>query len=231
MMKGEYKELFEAVNGHPLFRGLPEEALREFLSGPFCRVKRYGAAENVFMAGDAVSGLGLVVSGKLRIQREGFGGDVVIVGEIEAGDTFAEAFVCAGAETMPVSVWTVGESEILFVDFAALLSEKRERGDGVHFGIIRNMLRIAARKLLFLSRRIEILSKPTTREKLISYLEEFVKQSGREDFSIPLNRQELADFLAVDRSALSREMGRMEKDGVLEFRKNRFKLIGIGGSP
>lgn len=207
-----------------LFQGLNEEQLLQFLKGSLCQIKSYGAAEAVFLAGDEVRNVGIVVSGKVRIQRESHDGHVVIVGEAEAGETFAEAFVCAGMEMIPVSVWTVLPSEIFFADYRHILSEV-PGCDITHSILVRNMLKITVEKLLFLSHKIDVLSKSTTRDKLITYLERFSRKSGKERFSIPLNRQELADYLGVNRSALSREMALMQAEGVLEFSKNTFRLL------
>ena len=224
--KRSFPALLSLAAHHRLFSGLDERSLEAFLAGPLCRMGHYDPFEAVFLAGDRVKNIGLVVSGRLRIQRENLNGGIEIVGEAEAGDTFAEAFVCAGVEIMPVSVWAVESTDVLFVDYARILSDSEAgKTDAANALFIRNMLKITVGKLLMLSRKIEVLSKPTTRERLTAYLERFAERDRNGGLVISLNRQELADFLGVNRSALSREIGRMKNEGVLQVSGKDFRMI------
>ena len=238
-MKKLLPEDLSALSASCLFKGWDEKILRSLLLKDVCRMEGYEASETVFLTGDKVGDMGLVISGRLRIQREGFDGSLSIIGEVAAGDLFAEAFVCAGIESMPVSVWTVEPSEILFIDYVRMLTLSSDSGSGMSLAgqtFVRNLLQITVNKLLFMNRKIEILSKATTREKLMAYLEQLAEQQEKrgfrentraekeKSFPIPLKRQELADFLGVNRSALSREIGKMQREGIVEFSKNAFKL-------
>jgi CRP-like cAMP-binding protein len=136
---------------------------------------------------------------------------------------FAESIVCGGIGVMPVSVMSAAATEVLFIDFQRIITTCPS-SCGFHTLLIRNMIGIFARKNVMLIGKMEHITKRTTREKLLSYLSEQSKLHGSRSFKIPLDRQGLADYLSVERSALSAEMSRVKADGIINYRKNHFEL-------
>ena len=168
--------------------------------------------------------MGIVLSGKVHIVREDYYGNRNIVAIVSTGEMFGEVFACAGTDLMPVSVFAEEISEIMFIDLRSITTTCGQ-GCEFHGVIIRNLLRIVSEKNLILNRKIDFLSKRSTREKLLSYLSAQAKRTGSAEFSIPFNRQELADFLCVDRSAMSAELSKMSRDGLIRYEKSRFRLL------
>jgi CRP-like cAMP-binding protein len=176
------------------------------------------------MSGDHIHSVGIVLSGQVQVCQEDYYGNKSIFGNSGPGQLFGESFACAESKSLPVSVITTAESDLLFID-CRRLSAPCSHACAFHGRLIQNMLGIIALKNIALTQKIEITSKRTTREKLISYLSAVARQAGGGRFSIPFNRQELADFLSVDRSAMSAELSKLRDDGVLRFHKNQFELI------
>ena len=146
-----------------------------------------------------------------------------IVAFIEKGQLFGEAFACADLKILPVSVFSAEDSEIMLIDYRKIITTCSNTCS-FHSKLIYNMLRIVANKNIILSQKIEFISKRTTKEKLLAYLSSEAKKAGSNSFSIPFSRQELADFLSVDRSAMSAELCKLRDSGVIEFNKNKFVL-------
>jgi len=137
---------------------------------------------------------------------------------------FGEAFACSGMKTLPVSVVAAVKSEVLLMDYRGIVHPCASSCP-CHVQMIRNLVREMAEKSVRLTGKMEHILCRTTREKLLSYLSAEAEKAGEPSFSIPFNRQELADFLAVDRSAMSAALCRLRDEGVLEFSKNHFRLL------
>lgn len=209
-------EIFSAMEQTPLFRGLDGEQIQELLRHSGAQRRTYTRGELVLRAGEQTRRLGLLLSGSVHVIREDFWGGRTIVGVVEAGDVFAESFALAG-EPLEVSVLSPGEAEVLFLD--------AETACGCSDRFTTNLLALMAGKNLALTRKMGHMARKTTREKLLSYLSAQALRAGGASFDIPLDRQQLADFLAVDRSAMSAALGKLRDEGILEFRKNHFRLL------
>ena len=208
--------IFAAMEKMPLFHGLDREQIQELFRHSGAQRRTYTRGEMVLRAGERTSRLGLLLSGSVHVIREDFWGGRTIVGVVEAGDVFAESFALAG-EPLEVSVFSPGEAEVLFLDAEAA---------GVYSGRFTvNLLALMAGKNLALTRKMGHMARKTTREKLLSYLSAQAIRAGDASFDIPFDRQQLADFLAVDRSAMSAALGKLRDEGILEFRKNHFHLL------
>ncbi|MFT3950908.1 MAG: Crp/Fnr family transcriptional regulator [Oscillospiraceae bacterium] len=208
----------------PLFSGISKDDMDTLLGCLGVRKARYAAKEAIFIAGDRAEYVGALLSGRVLVVREDFYGNRSILAHIASGQLFAEAFACAGVETLPVSVFAEVESEILLLNFRKLLTVCTN-SCGFHNRLIFNLMGIMARKNILLNRKTELLSMRSTRDKLLAYLSAEATNAGRAAFEIPFNRQELADYLAVDRSAMSAELSRLAAEGVLKYRKNQFELL------
>jgi cAMP-binding proteins - catabolite gene activator and regulatory subunit of cAMP-dependent protein kinases len=207
-----------------LFSGISKEDLAVMLDCLNARSVRYPKGSFVFLAGDAASRVGIVCEGEVQVVREDVFGNRAILSKLERGDLFGETFACAGVERMPVSVLATQESEVLLIDYRRIVTSCPS-SCAFHGKLIENMLGILAAKNLLLNRKIEALSARTTRGKLMAYLAEQAAAQGSSHFRIPFDRQELADYLAVDRSAMSAELGRMRDDGLIRFHRDDFELL------
>ncbi|MCL2318507.1 MAG: Crp/Fnr family transcriptional regulator, partial [Treponema sp.] len=176
----------------------------------------------VLRAGDKPDFTGIVLSGLLHILREDYDGNRSIITPIVQGESFAEVLSCAGISESPVTVITAADSAVMLLRFSRIL-DVCTGSCSFHKQLITNMLRLIAGKNLFLQNRIEILSLKSVRARVMIYLESFIPEQGR-NIKIPFNREEMADFLGVERSALSHELAKMKKDGLIDYRKNSFKL-------
>lgn len=205
----------------PLFQGVDSNWLEELFSA-LCAVETsYGSDCMLFHPGDTTTRFGILLEGCLKIRKEDYGGNELLITQIRPLDLFAEAFAWSG-ERLTVTVQTVAPSRVLWLDSREFANPRQDLP--ALRQVQQNLLRLFARKNLFLTRRIEHLSKRTLREKLLSYLSEQALQRGSFEFSIPLNRQELADFLAADRSALSAVLSGLQREGILRYHKNHFQL-------
>ncbi len=206
-----------------LFSGIDERELASLMGCLQAVRKRYKKGETVFAAGDAPS-VGMIQSGAMQVLAEDPMGNRTIIGRVEAGDLFGEAFACAGAERMPFSVEAVLDSEVLLIDVKKILVTC-PAACPFHTRLIENLMAILARKNILLGAKIRHLSRRTTRDKLLSYLLEQAREAGSREFAIPFNRQELADYLCVDRSAMSSELSRLKAEGLLDYDRNRFSFL------
>lgn len=213
------KEFFAVLQRCPLFSGLETGQMEELLSRLSPVRRRWARGETVLHPGEPAPGIGVVLSGGVRIVREDFWGNRSLLAAVEPGDLFAEAFACAGAP-LTVRVEAAQAGEAAFFSPGGLMDPAL--GGGAVSG---RLLEIMARKNLMLNRKIDHLSQRTTRAKVLSYLSHQAERAGSSSFAIPLDRQELADYLSVDRSALSAQLGQLRREGVLDFSRSRFTLL------
>jgi len=215
---------FWVITQCPLFAGIEESDLKALLACISSRRQTYKKGGCIFRVGERVANIGIVLSGRVLIQKVDFWGNRTILSEIAAPDMFAEAFSCAGESKLSFTVMATEATEVMFLDYGRIVTSCTSVC-GFHTRLIQNMLRIVARKNIELVEKIEHISKRTTREKLLSYLSEQARLKGRNTFDIPFDRQELADYLAVERSAMSAELSKMRGEGLVDYRKNRFELF------
>jgi CRP-like cAMP-binding protein len=213
----------------PLFAGVAEADLGALLNCLAAVNRSFAKGRFVWTAGSRAQLVGLTLSGAVHVLREDFWGGRLILARIGPGGLFGESFACAGAGKLPVSVQAAEDSEVLFFDCRKLLTLCAS-ACAFHARVIGNLIRILAEKNIFLTRKLEHITRPTTREKLLSYLSEEARRAGGDSFDIPFTRQELADYLAVDRSALSGVLSKMRADKLLRCRRGHFELLAGTGS-
>ncbi len=218
------KNYLKVLKKCPLFYNVEDESLLKMLTCLGAKVKKYNKKEIVFLEGKTIDKIGIVLSGSAMLTKDDYFGNRSILRSALPSEMFAEAFACANAEVLPLSVITAEPSEILFIDCDHIM-HTCQNNCGFHQQLIYNLMKALAEETISFHHRIEITSKRTTREKLLTYLNYESKRVGKQSFSIPFNRQELADYLEVDRSGLSSEIGKLRSEGVLESRKNQFKLL------
>ncbi len=216
----KYLDLLKTVS---LFANVDMSDIKLLLNCLSAKTERFKENETIFLAGNKAEFVGIVLSGQVQVVKEDFYGNKNIVAFIEKGQLFGEAFACADLKILPVSVFSAEDSEIMLIDYRKIITTCSNTCS-FHSKLIYNMLRIVANKNIILSQKIEFISKRTTKEKLLAYLSSEAKKAGSNSFSIPFSRQELADFLSVDRSAMSAELCKLRDSGVIEFNKNKFVL-------
>ncbi len=204
-----------------LFKGLNEEEINEAIRKLDGRVRTITSEEIIFHAGDDANYVGIVLKGAINIIKDDSLGNTRILAALSEGEVFGEVFPFVGIKKYPVSAQAVRDSEILLLRYGNLLWGE-EKTNSI---LIKNMLNLMARKNILLNQKNDILSKRTIREKVICFLS--YESRGRKEFVIPLNREEMAMHLAVDRSALSKELAKMKKDGIIDYNKNKFVLKAL----
>lgn len=212
-----------AMRDASIFRNLSDDEIVGMLPCLNAKEQNFKKNEVIYRPGDQVRKIGLVVSGAVRIEKIDYWGNRKIISVIEPGQIFGEAY--AGMKTIPMEMEVLAAvpSVILFMEVGKILTTCGNSCE-FHSKMIRNMVYVLAERNYKLTQKMDHLTQKTTREKLLSYFSEQALECGRSDFDIPLDRQQLADYLSVDRSAMSTELGRMKKDGLIEYRKNHFTL-------
>ena len=195
----------------PLFQGIGEAALAEMFTCGGARCKTYAKGEVLLRAGCITREVGIVQAGGVNIENIDLWGNRSILSHVPAGQVFAETYAFCG-EPMMVDVVAAEETEVLFLD-----SEWQPV-------LVQNLLNISLHKNLALSERIFCTAPKTVRGRLLLYLSNQAAKAGSKSFRIPFDRQGLADHLNLDRSALSKELGKMRDEGILETTKNEFTL-------
>ena len=216
----KYLDLLKFV---PLFSDIEVADIQSLLSCLSAKTASFKAKQAIFLAGNKAEYVGIVLSGKVQIIKEDFYGNRNILATAIKGQLFGEAFACADLKILPVSVFSVEDSEIMLIDYRKIITTC-SKNCVFHSKLIYNMLRVIACKNIMLSQKMEFISKRSTKEKLLAYLSSEAKKAGSNSFSISFNRQELADYLYVDRSAMSAELCKLLDEGVIEFNKNNFVL-------
>ena len=208
----------------PLFANIDEADLPGMLACLGARTLTAGKGQFILREGDPATDVGVLLSGQAQIVRTDYFGNRTILLNVLPGDLFAESFACAKAEHMPVSVVAAQACTYMLIDCRRILTTCTQACT-FHSRIIHNLLQIVADKNLAMHQRALITSGRTTREKLMTYLLMQAKAAGCTDFSIPFDRQGLADYLGVDRSGLSAELSKLKKEGILDYYKSDFRLM------
>ena len=216
------RKIFEAIKNNPLFLEIAFIDFERMFSCLSARKKSYKKGEFILLSDDTVSFVGFVLSGNVKILKEAADGNIIVLTELSVSDSFAEVFACAGVLKSPVTVEATNDAEILLIDYRRIITTCPSACP-FHAKLVENMLKVVAKKNLFLNQKIEILSKRTTREKLLCFFD--IQRGAAKRFAIPYNREELAQYLCVDRSAMSNELCKMRDDGLIRFQKNTFEIL------
>ena len=216
---------YQFLSRTALFQGSEPDKVKEMMKCFYAREKHYRKGEIVLYMGDLVKDLGLVLSGSVTIERDDLLGNRSIFGHAGAGQIFAETYACVPEEPLMVNVVADEDTSILFLDIGRVLTTCPS-ACAFHALLIRNLLEVLAVKNLTMNEKLIHLTQRTTRDKLLSYLSVCSARAGEPEFEIPYNRQQLADYLSVDRSAMSAELSRLRAQGILVCKKNRFRLLG-----
>lgn len=218
------KKYIPILKGTKLFSGVAEEEIGAMLSCLDAKLHAYQKGEYVFHQGERLNSLTVLVKGELHVQQDDYWGNRTIVNRIAVGEMFGESYATPESGGLLNDVVAVEDSTVIFFDVEKILTVC-SAACRFHSMVVQNLFFAISEKNRTLVQKLGHISKRTTREKLISYFSEEAKRQNSSSFTIPFNRQQLADFLSVDRSAMSKELCKMRDEGLLEFKKNQFKLL------
>lgn len=207
-----------------LFNGVSEEEISSMLTCLNTTLRTYKKGEYVFRQGEYLSDITVLVEGQLHIQQDDYWGNSNIISIIRSGEMFGEAYISPNSEAILNNVIAVETSTILFFDARRIITTCSS-ACRFHSLVIQNLFYALSDKNRTLVQKIGHMSNRSIRAKLISYLSEEARRQNSATFTIPFNRQQLADFLSVDRSAMSNELCKMRNEGLIQFEKSKFSLL------
>lgn len=215
---------YNVLRSCPLFCGITDAELSAVLSCLGAKVIPFDKGEVILSEGEPARCVGVVLSGAVHIVQVDYFGNRSIIEGIGASGLFGESFACAGAASIPVSAIAAEPAWVMLIDCLKITCSCSSACE-FHQRMIYNLLKVVAEKNLAFYRKLEITSKRSTREKLLAYLLFQAKQTGTDSFEIPYNRQELADYLGVERSGLSVEIGKLRRQGVIAADRKQFRFL------
>lgn len=210
----------------PLFKGIQTQELDALLTCIGARQDHYAKGEFIFLNGSSVNSIGIVLTGRVQILKEDIFGNRAILNDLGPGAVFGEAFVCSEKYTLTVSVLAAENSTVLFLSFDRVM-HICPSACRFHNAVIKNMVEMLAFKNIKLIEKLEVTTKHSLREKILTYLSQLAQDQASTTVTAPLGRIDLADFLGADRSSLTRELNRMKADGLIVFDKNTYTLLDV----
>jgi len=217
----QYNSILKKV---PLFEGISEENRASMLACIGARAAEFPRGADIVRAGEQTRGVGVLLAGEAQVCKEDAFGRRSIITDLGKGDVFGEVFVCAGIRKSPVTVIALADAAALFLDYERMINTC-SASCPFHAMLIRNMLKILAQKNLGLNRKIDYLTIKSLRGRIAAYLLSLASEQAWETVRVPFDRNGLADYLGADRSALSRELGRMRDEGLVAYHKNEFHIL------
>lgn len=218
------KQYINLLKNTYMFNGINESEIEGMLKCLNARTMLYKKNEYILRNGETVNSIGMVLEGLALVEKEDIWGNRTIISEISPGSLYAESYACLSKLPAEISVIASDNTTVMLFDIRRILTTCSS-SCGFHTKLIQNLLYTIAQKNVLLTKKMEYISKKTIKEKLLAYLSSEAMKAGCPTFNIPFNRQELADFLSVDRSALSSEISRLQKKGIISCRKNAFTIL------
>lgn len=218
------KQYINLLKNTYMFNGINESEIEGMLKCLNARTMLYKKNEYILRNGETVNSIGMVLEGLALIEKEDIWGNRTIISEISPGSLYAESYACLCKLPAEISVIASDNTTVMLFDIRRILTTCSS-SCGFHTKLIQNLLYTIAQKNVLLTKKMEYISKKTIKEKLLAYLSSEAMKAGSPTFNIPFNRQELADFLSVDRSALSSEISRLQKKGIISCKKNAFTIL------
>ena len=218
------KQYLFILRNSPFFQGMSEEELLSVLQCVNAVVQHKKKEEYIFRVGDSTESMGLVLRGSVLVLQEDLWGHRNIIHRIGPGEYFAEPFAATAGSVLNVSVVADEDSEIMLLNMERFL-KTCPHACAHHSRMVRNLVSVMARRVLDLNEKLTHIAKRSTREKLLSYLSAESMRQGKLSFTIPYDRQQLADYLSVERAAMSVELSKLQKEGLLKTNRNHFELF------
>jgi CRP-like cAMP-binding protein len=214
---------YQRIGQSALFAGIAEKEIAAMLACLSASTKSYAKGAIIYQTGENIARVGEVIRGRIHIIQEDFWGNRSIIAALGTGQIFGETYAAVTAAPLEVSVLAAADSNILFLDLKRIITTC-PNACSFHAKLIHNLLAVTAARNLLLTRKLACMAQRTTRQKLLSYLSSEARRQKSASFAIDFNRQQLADFLAVDRSAMSSELGKLRDEGLLKFNRQKFEL-------
>ncbi len=217
------KEYLSSIKSSPLFSSIKDDDVLSMLKCLDVKISSYPKDSIIIHSGDTVSSIGLILEGSAFITQEDIWGNRNIIQRLKEGETFGTAYASTNGTTLNVSVTAETDVSVMYLSIKRVLT-MCPSACTFHTLLIRNIMMETAEKNLKVSEKITHLSQRTTRAKILSYLSSEAQHRGSLEFDIPFSRQEMADYLSVERSGLSIELGKLKKEGVIDYEKNHFSI-------
>lgn len=214
---------YKFISESKIFQNISEQEIEHIFKCLQIKQKKYKKQDMILQSGNPIDSIGFILSGSVIIEQTDIWGNQIIFDHISSGQIFAETYACVPNELLMVNVIAAEETEIIFLKTERILKTCSSSCE-FHNRFIYNLLSVMASKNLILTRKISHITSKTIRGRLLSYLSFQALKQGTYTFEIPFNRQQLADYLCVDRSAMSHELSKMQKEGLLSFDRNKFHL-------
>ncbi len=207
-----------------LFAGVSVDEIAAMLLCLRARLRTYKKGDFVFRMGDVINDITVLAEGCLHIQKDDYWGKRSILGQVAVGEMFGEAYLAPDSGVLLNDVVAVEDSAVILFDAKRVITTCSS-ACRFHTMVVQNLFFAISERNRWLVQKLDHISRRSTREKLVSYLSQEANRQGGSSFAIPYSRQQLADFLSVDRSAMSNELCKMRDEGLLEFKRNQFKLL------
>jgi len=209
-----------------LFQGVTQQEFKHVMSCIRAYEKSYAKNSYIIMQGDKVTSFGMVTEGSVDVIKENIYGTRRLIATIEKDMIFAESLAASGLDESPISAVAREDCKVLFIPIDRLLV-MCATSCTFHNRLITNMVRMLAVKNLILNQKLDYLTSRTTRERIAKYFIDTANREGKTQIKIPYNRNQLAEYLGVDRSVLSRELSKLKTEGILDFEKNTFRIMDV----
>jgi len=206
-----------------LFLGVDPNEIPNLLNCIEAKLVNYKKDELIIEEGEVASEFGIILSGRARSIKWDASGRLIIITLIEKSGVIGVMLAASKKQASPVSVQATEDSQVMMIPFKHLISRCKKNCEK-HEILLRNYINVVAEKGLELHERINCLLEPTVRDKILTYLSRVSKEQASKTFTVPINRNIMAEYLNVERCALSRELSRMQKDGLIEYQRNNFEL-------
>lgn len=223
--KRNMDQYYNQIKNSPVFFGISEEELKAMLECFNARIKTYDKDEMIIRQGDMVTNIYLILEGAVNIEKDTYWGRRMIISQLSKNDNIALAFVASKNMECSIDAISTEKSKLLILSFSKCTS-MCTNACTKHKLLINNLFEILSKENIELIRKIENISQKTIRDKLLTYLSNEAKRNKSNVFEIPFNRQDMADYLNIDRSAMSFELSKLQKEGFLNFDRNKFELLG-----
>ncbi len=220
----KYEILARTLLKCELFEGFNHFQLNTMLECFSPKLHSYNKGDFIVMAGSRYHGLGIMVEGSAVITKENAAGSRVMLGVVTAGELFGEVIAFSGKEQWPANVQAQTDCVTIFLENNAIINQCSE-ACSFHSQLIKNLLKTVSNRAIMLNRRVEYLSMKSINSKIACLLLEHMEKSGSHTFRLPMNRNEMADFLSISRPSMSREMGVMRDRGIIEFQKEAIRIL------
>ena len=218
------EKYYNQIKNSPVFFGLSEEELKQMLECFNARIKAYDDGELIIRQGDMIKNIYLVIEGTVNIEKDSYWGRRIIVTQLGINDNIALAFVASKNVESSIDAVAVGKTKLLLLSYEKCTT-MCQNVCTKHKLLINNLFEILSKENIELLQKIENISQKTIREKLLTYFSNEARKNKSNIFEISFNRQDLADYLNIDRSAMSFELSKMQKDNLIKVDKNKFTLM------